>query len=299
MMLDPDIENAAISGRSTNPSGSKTSAFASPRPVRLPSEMTASRAALVRRAMRYPYPTPNASFVMYGGKALPIAHSGGSLGDSLVWQSGRTRYLSDLAPSLDFGASRRAVLAVGSNAAPAQLRRKLAGHEDVLPVIRARLQDFDVVYSAHISGYGAVPATLWQVPGATADVCVTFLTPEQEELMLDTEGGNYHYSTLPGVSLDLEYDLWSETGPVFAFVSKFGALSLHGGPVALGAVVSMRSPLPRCSEPALLRQIARRLGFSTASELVLRVLEDDAERQRVLRALNDEALPSGFPYEPL
>jgi hypothetical protein len=250
--------------------------------------------------MRYPYPTPNASFVMYGGKALPIAHSGRNLGDPLVWQSGRRRYLSDLAPWLNAGASRRAVLAVGSNAAPVQLRRKLAaGHEDVLPVIRARLQNFDVVYSAHISVYGAVPATLWQVPGATADVCVTFLTPEQEELVLDTEGGNYHYSMLPGVSLDLEYDLWSETGPIFAFVSKFGALSLHGGPVALDAVVSMRSPLPRCSEHALLKQIARRLGFSTARELVLRVLEDDAERQRVLRALNDDALPSGFPYEPL
>ena len=93
--------------------------------------------------------------------------------------------------------------------------------------------------------------------------------------------------------------LWSETGPIFAFVSKFGGLSLHGGPVALDAIVSMRSPLPRYSERALLQQIAPRFGFSTARELVLRVIEDDAERQRVLRALGEGALPPGFPYEPL
>lgn len=50
------------------------------------------------------------------------------------------------------------VLAVGSNAAPAQLARKFPADmlpEVVIPVLRCVLPDFDVVYAPLISSYGS------------------------------------------------------------------------------------------------------------------------------------------------
>ena len=51
------------------------------------------------------------------------------------------------------------VLAVGSNAAPAQLARKFPPHlfpdGVVIPVLRCVLPDFDVVYAPLISSYGS------------------------------------------------------------------------------------------------------------------------------------------------
>ena len=61
--------------------------------------------------------------------------------------------------------ARTPVLAYGSNAAPEVLSRKLALSDQPVLVVPARLREFDVVYSAHISPYGAVPATLQRSPG--------------------------------------------------------------------------------------------------------------------------------------
>jgi len=54
------------------------------------------------------------------------------------------------------------VLAYGSNASVQQLRREFSGFTTFtfIPVIKAKLYNFGVVYSAHFSAYGAVPLTL-------------------------------------------------------------------------------------------------------------------------------------------
>lgn len=55
------------------------------------------------------------------------------------------------------------VLAVGSNAAPAQLARKFPAElfpdGVVIPVLRCVLPDFDVVYAPLISSYGSYTGT--------------------------------------------------------------------------------------------------------------------------------------------
>ena len=90
-------------------------------------------------------------------------------------------------------AGRVALVGYGSNAAPSQLRRKLAAHEPgwAVPVAAARLREADAVYSAHITRYGAIPATLHPSPGTAIDVVVTLLSPRQAELVRASEGGNY------------------------------------------------------------------------------------------------------------
>ncbi|MCD2497136.1 hypothetical protein [Microbacterium nymphoidis] len=58
--------------------------------------------------------------------------------------------------------SRVPVLAIGSNAAPSQLRHKFREIPDalVLPSVRARVQGVALAYAGFFAGYGALPATI-------------------------------------------------------------------------------------------------------------------------------------------
>jgi hypothetical protein len=127
---------------------------------------------MVERAMRYPYAVPARAFAQLGHDTL-------SPDDVEV----------DLA-------ERTTLLAYGSNGSPEVLGRKLALSADPVLVEPAWLHDFDVVYSAHISPYGAIPATLQSSPGTAARVAVLHLTPEQLRLVSATEP-NYEPSSTP------------------------------------------------------------------------------------------------------
>ena len=75
-------------------------------------------------------------------------------------------------------AGRHPVLAYGSNQSPARLNEKFAP-DQVVPVERAWLANHDVVYSAHMAGYGSIPATLRYVPGTCVALAVTWLDDAQ------------------------------------------------------------------------------------------------------------------------
>lgn len=172
--------------------------------------------AILRRALEYPYATPEASYLYREGEAAELPAGGPDL-------AGRTPLLS-----------------YGANAAPAALALKLASLPGLeLPVLRAGLEGFDVVYSAHVSPYGAVPATVVESPGTVAPVFVLHPTPEQRALLAASE---------------LNYDL-VEVGGTEAFRSKHGCLSLDGSPVALAAIRSQGRTLPELDEPAVLERV--------------------------------------------
>jgi hypothetical protein len=177
-------------------------------------------AAILRRALAYPYATPNHSYLYRDGEAHEFSASGPDL------------------------AGRSPLLSYGANAAPEALARKLAalpGEE--LPVVRAELEDFDVVYSAHVSPYGAVPATLLESPGTVAPVFVLHPSPAQRALLTASEP-NYDLVELDGVAV---------------YRSKHGCLRLEGSPVALAAVRSAGRTLPELDEPAVLERVRAHL----------------------------------------
>jgi len=180
----------------------------------------AQREAILERALTYPYPTPERSYLFCDGAA------------------------GELPDEFDFGA-RTPLLAYGANAAPEALARKLGRlPEEALPVVRSELPDFDVVYSAHVSPYGAVPATLLESPGTVAPVFVIYPTEEQWALLTATEPN---------------YDLVA-VGEITAFRSKHGSLSIDGLPVALAAVRSSGRTLPELEEPAALERVRAQLA---------------------------------------
>ena len=95
-------------------------------------------------------------------------------------------------------AARTPVLAVGSNASPAQVRRKMAnaGLPTQVPVTAVRVRGLTVGVSAHVSRPGYLPATPVPDPAAESDLWVLWLDAAALDVVDATEP-NYHRVRLP------------------------------------------------------------------------------------------------------
>ena len=173
-------------------------------------------AAILARALDYPYATPEGSYLYRDGAALELPPQGPDL-------SGRTPLLS-----------------YGANASPEALGRKLTQLPGIeLPVTQFELEGFDVVYSAHVSPYGAVPATLVESPGTVAPVFRLHPTAEQLALLTASEP-NYDLVEVEGIA---------------AYRSKHGCLEIEGSAVALAEVRSAGRTLPELDQAAVLERV--------------------------------------------
>jgi hypothetical protein len=184
---------------------------------------------IVERALAYPHPSPTRSFVQLGARTLEFAPGAVDLRGRLP------------------------LLAYGSNASPQVLARKLAALPELpLPVFRAELGDFDVVYSAHVSPRGAVPATLRPSPGTTLATFVAYPTEQQLRLLAGTEP-NYELGRLTARSCRLEEG--PEPTDLSAFLGRYGCLEIDGAPIALAAIAARGRVLSERDEPAMLEHV--------------------------------------------
>lgn len=214
---------------------------------------------VVQRALGYPYAIPERSFVQVGARTLMP-------GEVEVDLSQRT-----------------AVLAYGANTAPEALGRKLAGDAEPLPLLRATLSDFDVVYSAHISPYGSVPATLRRSPGTEVGVFVAHLTAGQFRLVSASEP-NYELFELSGASCRLEDG--RSPGALPVFVSRRGCLLVDDTEVALSSLAARGRSLAAMSE----REVLERVRDELAPELPLSRFVEDCVADPGLARRHTEAL---------
>ena len=230
--------------------------------------------AILRRAKAYPFTIPSRSYVVAAG-----AHE--ELGPDAA------------APDIS---GRPPVLAVGSNQSPEQLSRKFSepGWAPI-PVVRARLKDFDIVYSAHVASYGSIPATLGHCPGTTVSLFVNWLTPEQEERMHETEvsTGNYHFGKLDGIVLDLD------PGPAltsaFVYTSRRGAFLRDGVPIALRAIHAENRRWPALHQKEIQRHAREK--FSPDQPLdafILAAVENASVRRERTEAMISESAAFGY-----
>jgi hypothetical protein len=189
---------------------------------------------ILKRALEYPGTVPERSFLQVGTRTLELP-----------------------AEDLDLR-GRTALLAYGSNAAPAVLARKLASLPELpLPLIAAELEDFDVVYSAHISAYGSVPATLQRSPGTVLSTFVVYPTAEQLRLLSATEP-NYELRQLTGVSCQLASGkTLMETD---AYVSRHGFLTIKDSEVALSATHADGRRFQEMSQRQVLEHVRSKLS---------------------------------------
>lgn len=122
------------------------------------------------------------------------------------------------------------LLAYGANASRERLAVKL-GDGARCAALAGVLVGWAVVHSAHVSPYGAVPATLVREAGARSAVHVLLL---DDRGPLDATEPNYERLHLTG--LDLEVERLGRVEAAEAYVSRWGPLRIGGRLVPLGSV---------------------------------------------------------------
>lgn len=230
------------------------------------------RSAKLARARSYPYPYPGRSF---------------------TWNEGRVEAFDPRST-----AGRTPVLAVGSNRAPDQLTRKYQGRGcGPIPVQHARLRDFDIVYAAHLTRYGAVPAMLQHAPGTTVELAVTWLDAAQLEVMHATEGG-YHYAAIE--EIDLVLDEGGRMDSIHLYVGREGHLVHDGRAVALAEVAARERPHRAHNTAEVLEIVRRRIAPDSAPEdFILRVIDDEGYRHDCSVILTADSVAFGFPFRKM
>ena len=225
----------------------------------------------VLHAKSYPFPVPGRSYLFRNGRPEPLdGHD--------FDRRGRTP-----------------VLAAGSNQSHEQLARKysvLPGHVEI-PIQRAMLDDFDVVYAAHLAGYGSVPSTFHPSEGTRVTTYVLWLDEPQLARMHETER-NYTYDRLDGIGVEVE-----ETGErldeAFVYTACVGAVNVGGAPVALAEIGAQGRTLRAMSQAEMLAHVRDRLQPGADLDRFIRDhIDDEAERRARTAALSADALPLSF-----
>jgi hypothetical protein len=185
--------------------------------------------------LRYPGAWPRESGLLDGDRLLPL--------DRLVYE--------DRVP----------VLAVGSNASPAQLRLKMTrfGITSPIPMVKARVTGIGVGVSAHVSRTGYVSASPFNSPGTVRELFVLWLDAEQLAAIDASEGvplpgGNYGRAWLSAPDVRIELADGTTLAGVHSYVNRHGVL--HNGSAA---------PRTHPGQHALLSELL--LGSSRLREL--------------------------------
>tara|TARA_B100001123_G_scaffold110607_1_gene128727 strand:+ start:651 stop:1370 length:720 start_codon:yes stop_codon:yes gene_type:complete len=222
------------------------------------------------RARGYPYPYP---------------------GHSYIWRNGE---VTDF--ELQATTGRTAVLAVGSNRAPLRLGQKYLGKTDLpIPVQHAKLKDFDIVYAAHLTRYGSVPAMLQHAPGTTIELAVTWLNSAQLEIMHATEGGYYYAEIEP---VELVYDDGTRSDSVHLYVGREGHLVHEEQPIALIEIDGKDRPHPACNTAKVLEIVHARVAPGMSLDaFILKVIDDTGFRRECSTKLTVDSVPFDYPYK--
>lgn len=224
------------------------------------------------RARGYPYGIPEGSY---------------------VWRCGE---IARFDPGLRKG--RTPVLAIGSNQSPQQLTRKF-GTAGEIPVQRARLKDFDIYYSAHITGYGSVPAMLQRAPGTEVTLSVNWLDERQLDIMHGTElyAAKYRYEVIEGVSLAL--DCGTEMDSANLYVGVNGHLLHKGDAVALAAIRAEGRRPKALTTAEVLEVVRERFAPEYDSDaFVLKLVDDKDFRADCTRAISLDSVSFGYSSRP-
>jgi hypothetical protein len=122
------------------------------------------------------------------------------------------------------------VLAVGSNAAPAQIRRKLStvGLAASVPITAVIVDGLSVGVSAHVSNAGYVPATPVPDPSAKSQrMWVTWLASDELQAMDETEP-NYDRVHVPA-ACSVQLTSAQSLSGCWLYVSRHGYLTERSG----------------------------------------------------------------------
>jgi hypothetical protein len=252
---------------------------------------------LVALGYAYPYAREPGPYLFINGAAYPyvelsdnlLGHSSVQIGSTAVLAK---KLLKTLGLADRITRQRTPVIGYGSNATVSALTRKYvapgAREPAVIPVTRALLRDYDVVWSPHLGFNGAMPATIAQSRGTVVEVWITWLDDQELKRMHDSEeaGTLYSYGILSASRLVSEVPL---SEPPHVYVDCFGALALDGVVQAISRVPAKRRRFPAIDSEQAMRGVAPHIGWTDS---VFALLLDNvrsparrAERSQALAAL--------------
>jgi len=253
---------------------------------------------LVELGFTYPFAREPGSYLFVNGAVYPYRRVTGQLLDdsTVALPDGTEITVRKLLATFGLGAeAQRALVPVigyGSDPAPSQLRRKFVSSgfhgNAVIPVIKGRLRDYDIVWSPFFVGYGAMPSTISPSSGTDVEIWVTWLDAETVRRMNASEGTGelYAFGSLSGVQADLDGPKPAE---LFVYVACYGALKIDGTILALAPVPAHGRTARPVDSPTALRAVLPRLGWqgSVLDLLYANVSDPDgrAERTRRIRQL--------------
>ncbi|AVH60321.1 MULTISPECIES: hypothetical protein [Streptomyces] len=191
------------------------------------------------------------------------------------------------------------VVAVGSNACPAQLRHKMAEYEvsGTIPMVKARVTGIGIGVSAHVSLLGYVSASPFHAPGAVGELFLTWLDAAQLAVVDASEGvpaatGAYDRAWLPSSDIRIELDSGELLPGAYLYVNRRGVLHDGSGtprahPGERPLLASLLSGSPRL----------RRLFGDTPEEFCARARFDRALCERGTRLFAEERMTTASGLE--
>jgi hypothetical protein len=249
----------------------------------------------IQRAQDYPYERPSSSYLFIkGGEAIPyktLKDEPMSIESFLRLRDEKVISVPEFLTLRGFADAKRVpVIGYGSNPAVTQLAMKFgdgptypAFHGNpTIPVVKAKIKDFDVVYMGIIGPYGAVPATLIPSPGTEVVIWLTYLTADQLVQMHYSEhlGEFYDYGRLEQVSILLENGHRLKEEP-YIYLDRLGALYWNGHPISLAKIEAKGRHNEALLERELLDRLRERFAPSlTLDAFVLENIRNAATRKK-------------------
>ncbi|MFW6689797.1 hypothetical protein [Streptomyces sp. MAR4 CNX-425] len=248
--------------------------------------------------LTYPGPPAPGPSLLAGDRLLPLRPAAGGVGRWRVAGEGgggtdpgrhpERGTLDEALASLGQApaAERYPVLALGSNAAPGQLRHKLThlGLPAVVPLTPAAVGGVGVGVSGHISRPGYVAAAPYAAGDVESRLWVTWLDEDQLRAVDGTEMPNYGRALLPAVEFPARLPTGERLPGTYVYFNARGVLSGPGG-----------GPLPQPpDQSALLTRLLtasprlRALLGPTPRHWVARAAADAAAREAGTRIFHEE-----------
>ncbi|MEM8951548.1 MAG: hypothetical protein AAGA21_22900 [Pseudomonadota bacterium] len=231
----------------------------------------------IRHAESYPFARPACSYLFRDGGMHPLPP--------------------------DACTGRSPIIASGSNASPERLLAKF-GETEAIPVTRAELRHFAVVFAGHFTAYGAIPATLCPHPGACSQVWITWLTQPQLTVMHRSEGviscreteQRYDFVELAG--LDLRPERMEPVDQAGAYLSR-RMLAPAGEAIRFAEITAVGSSLIARSHRSALRNTAGILEPEWPFDVFMdQVLKGVAERQTLFERLSPYTISREIASSP-
>lgn len=219
--------------------------------------------------LSYPGPMIGEPVLLSGPRLLKMTPTAEPMGR---WRVAGARELQDELGGLGQApvGERYPLIAIGSNAAPGQLRYKLdhLGVPAVVPMTPLRVSGVGVGVAAHVGLRGYVAHAPFVDPGAAADVVLTLVDEDQLQAVDDTEIPRYRRILLPGSEFPMVLPSGERLAGAYLYANAFGVLAGPDG-----------KPRTPTTQTALLAELLERSApllrlFGTPQQWVTKVRAD-------------------------